>query len=530
MPDSLITLDGLAARKPDGGALFENLHLSFGRERTALVGRNGAGKTTLLEIVAGLRPPSEGAVTRHGRVGLLRQSLALAEADAVADVLGVSAALAVQARILAGSGSDADLAAADWTLEDRIAEALVEVGLQGLDLSRAASGLSGGERTRLALARLLLEAPDMLLLDEPTNNLDADARGIVIAVLKRWRGGAIVASHDRALLRRMDRIVELSSLGALVYGGNYDLYTARKAAERAAAAHELQAAEHEAGRVGRALQREKEKKARRDSEGRKARARGDAPKMAMDFKAERAEGSAARQSHLAGRLRSEAAEALEAAQQKIERVRPLAFALPSTGLVSGKLVLKLEEVSWCAPGGRWVIAPLSMTVAGPERIAIAGPNGAGKTTLLKLMTGALAPSTGTVLRRVKSALLDQHAAIFRPGETLLEAFRRCNPASSVNAAHVALASFLFRNAAAHRMAETLSGGERLRAALAMVLGGNDPPPLLVLDEPTNHLDLDSVAAVEAALKDYDGALVVVSHDEDFLAAVGIEKRIVLPSS
>ena len=530
MPLSLISLDGIAARKPDGGALFEHLDLAFGRERTALVGRNGVGKTTLLAIAAGLRLPSEGKVTRHGRVGLMQQNLAVGDGMTVAQILGVAEPLAAQARILAGEGTGDDLAAADWSLESRIAETLAEVGLPALDLARPAASLSGGERTRLALARLLIEAPDVLLLDEPTNNLDTEARAAIVAVMERWKGGAIVAGHDRALLRRMDRIVELSALGAKVYGGNYDLYATRKAAEHAAASRDLDAAEHEAARVNRALQKETEKKAKRDSAGKQSRAKGDAPKMAMDFKAERAEGSAARQSHLAFRLKEQAADALEAAREKTERVRTLDFELPSTGLASRKLVLKLDAVSWTAPRGNVIVAPLSLTIVGPERIAIAGPNGAGKTTLLRLMTGELAPTSGTVLRATKTALLDQHAAIFQEDETLLDAFLRRNPASTLNAAHAALATFLFRNEAAHRVSATLSGGERLRAALAVVLGGSAPPQLLALDEPTNHLDLDSVAAIEAALKTYDGALIVVSHDEDFLAAIGIARRLTLPWS
>jgi ATPase subunit of ABC transporter with duplicated ATPase domains len=524
MSPSLITLESLAARKPDGTALFENLNLSFARERTALVGRNGSGKSTLLALIAGARSPSEGTVTRNGRIGMLEQQFD--PSGNVAGALGIADQLAAQARILGGSASDDDLNHADWTLETRLAEALADVGLAGLDTARPAASLSGGERTRLALARLLLDAPDVLLLDEPTNNLDSDARAIVIAVLEKWKGGAIVASHDRALLRTMDRIVELSSLGVKLYGGNYDLYAERKEAERTAAARELDSAEREVVRVSRAVQKEKEKKAQRDAAGKKSRARGDQPTMFMDFKAERAEGSGGRASHLADRLKSEAAGALEAAREKVERVRTLALDLPPTGLSSGKLVLRLDTVSWAA-SGRTIVQPTTLTVSGPERIAITGPNGSGKTTLLKLIAADLAPTTGNVARPVKSALLDQHAAIFEPGETLLDAFRRLNPASTPNEAHAALAKFLFRNEAAHRDPATLSGGEKLRAALAVVLGGNAPPQLLLLDEPTNHLDLDSVAAIEAALRGYDGALIVVSHDEDFISAIGVDRRIAL---
>src|SRR3569832_330463 len=381
MSQSLITLESLTARKPDGTPLFENLNLSFARERTALVGRNGAGKSTQLAIIDGTRPPTEGSVSRTGRIGMQEQQFD--PRGAVAGALGVAEQLALQTRILEGYASEDDLNHADWTLEQRLADALADVGLAGLDSARPAASLSGGERTRLAIARLLLEAPDLLLLDEPTNNLDSEARSIVIAVLEKWKGGAIVASHARALLRRMDRIVELSMLGVKLYGGNYDLYAERKEAERAAAARELDTAEREAARVARTVQKEKEKKAQRGAAGKKSRAKGDQPTMFMDFKAERAEGSGGRASHLADRLKAEAADALEAAREKVERIRTLALDLPPTSLSTGKLVLRLEDVSWAAPDHRVIVHPTSLTVSGPERIAITGRNGSGKTTLLK---------------------------------------------------------------------------------------------------------------------------------------------------
>lgn len=174
-----------------------------------------------------------------------------------------------------------------------------------------------------------------------------------------------------------------------------------------------------------------------------------------------------------------------------------------------------------------MVGPVSLRLTGPERVAITGPNGAGKTTLLRLIHGALEPTTGRVERPGRAVLLDQEAAILKPEETLVEAWRRLNPEGSVNDAQAALARFLFRNVAAHREVGALSGGERLRAALACVMTGAKPPQLLILDEPTNHLDLDSVAAVEVALRAYDGALIVVSHDADFLDAIGIERTIAL---
>lgn len=526
---SFVTLDSLSFRTPDGRTLFENLTLAFGAERTGLVGRNGVGKSTLIGLVLGELAPAAGAVTVRGRLGVLRQSMAPPAGATVADLVGAAEALRRLARIEAGEGGEADLADADWLLPSRLEAALAQVGLAGLDLGRAAASLSGGEATRATLAGLLAAEPDFLLLDEPTNNLDAAARALVAQVLSRWKGGALVVSHDRALLREMDRTVELTGLGAKVYGGGYDLYVARKAEEEAAAAHGLAEAERTVARVARESQAAREKKARRDAAGRRFAAKASEPKILLGAMAERAENSGAREGHLADRLRDQAAADLALAQGRVERARKLAFDLPPSGLAAGRAVLAFEDVSFGFPGGRTVLSGLSFRLNGSERVAVTGPNGVGKTTLIGLAAGDLEPSSGQVVRGVPLALLDQKTAMLREDETLVEAFRRLNPGAGENAARAALARFLFRNVAGDKPVASLSGGERLRAGLACAVMGERPPQLLVLDEPTNHLDLDSIAAVEAALRGYDGALLVVSHDRDFLEAVGVEREIVLSS-
>jgi ATPase subunit of ABC transporter with duplicated ATPase domains len=519
------TLDAVAAKTPDGRVLFENLTLAFGAERTGLVGRNGVGKTSLLRLIAGDAVPADGVVSVRGAVGVLRQSLAPPPGATVAEVMGLAEPLAVLARIAEGRGSADDLAEADWTLETRLEAALAEVGLAGLDPARPAASLSGGQLTRAALAGLLARAPDLLLLDEPTNNLDAEGRALVADVLGRWRGGALVVSHDRALLRRMDRIVELTSLGAKIYGGSYDLYAERKAVEEAAAARELADAQRTVARVAREAQAAAEKKARRDSAGRRFAAKGSEPKILLGAMAERAENSGGRETQLAERAKTQVAAQLAEAEAKVERLRNLAFDLPPSGLAAGKTVLAFEHAGFAYPGGRPVVAQLSFRLVGPERVALAGPNGVGKTTVIRLAAGELQPTAGAVRIGVRPAFLDQQTALLRPEETLIEAYRRLNPAATRNDAHAALARFLFRNRDAEKQVRALSGGERLRAGLACVLSGEAPPQLLILDEPTNHLDLDSIGAVEAALRGYDGALLVVSHDRDFLAAIGVEREV-----
>jgi ATPase subunit of ABC transporter with duplicated ATPase domains len=524
---SFITLDGLTQSSPDGRILFENLTLAFGRERTGLVGRNGVGKSTLLRLILGELSPGGGAVTVTGRIAALRQALAPPPGARLADLLGVADDLARLARIEAGQGADGDLEAADWTLPLRAEEAAGAMGLSGVSLDRPAQTLSGGEATRAALAALLIARPDVILMDEPTNNLDAEGRAAVVELLDRWRGGALVVSHDRAVLRRMDRIVELTSLGAEVFGGNYDLYAARKAEAEAAAERDLTRAEQALARTSRDIQTARERKARRDAAGRRARAKGDAPKMLLDAMAERAEVTGARQSRLAERMRAEAERDLVDAQARIERVRRLAFDLPPSGLPEGKLVLAFDEMSFAWPDGTPALAEVSFRLIGPERLAVTGPNGAGKTTLIRLATGALQPTTGQVRCGVEAARGGPRAPELDDAEAQLENFRRLNPAADDNAAHAALARFVFRNVTALKPAGTLSGGERLRAALACALMAARPPQLVILDEPTNHLDLESIAAIEAALVAYDGALLVVSHDRDFLDAIGIERELTL---
>jgi ATPase subunit of ABC transporter with duplicated ATPase domains len=526
MPAFLV-LDSISLATPDGRPLFDGLTLAIGRERTGLVGRNGCGKSTLLRLIAGEIEPAGGSLQRIGSIGMLAQLTD--ERLTVDEALGVGGGLARLRRLERGQGSLQesldDATEADWTLEARIQAALAEAGLPSLPLHRPIVSLSGGERTRLALARLLIEAPDLLLLDEPTNNLDAEGRQAVAQLIERWQGGVLVASHDRALLERVDRIVELTPVGISIFGGAWSAFAEAREAARARAADDLDRASDSLRNTERTLQKAREKKSRRDKAGRAWRAKGIEDKMFMDREKERAENSAARL--LAGRLLGERAEALEMAKAQVEILTPLSIALPRTHLPGGRELIVLKEVAM-AFGERHLFGPLSFWVRGPERIAIRGANGSGKTTLFRLITGELKPARGDIGRRTdRVAVLDQHIGLLDPGLSILDNLRRLNPELTANEAHAALARFAFRNRAALQVAATLSGGERLRAGLACVFARPQPPFLLLLDEPTNHLDLASIEELEDALKGFDGALIAVSHDEAFLQAIGIEREIVL---
>jgi ATPase subunit of ABC transporter with duplicated ATPase domains len=523
---AFLTLNSVAAAAADGRPLFQDLTLSFGRERTGLVGRNGAGKSTLLRLIAGEGEATAGDISLAGTVGVLRQHWPNS-IRSVADALGITADVERLRRLESGTGDLDDATGADWTLDQRIDAALADVGLASTALDRAFASLSGGERTRIAIARLLLEEADLLLLDEPTNNLDADGRRAIADLIAHWRGGAIVASHDRTLLERMDRIVELSPVGVSVFGGGWSAFHAAREAERARADAALARAHEALRRTAQSAQRAREKKARRDKAGRAARGTGSQSKLLLDAKQERAEQTAARDRHLAERLLGEAAATLATARERVEVLTPLRLDLPATGLPTTRELLVFREVVLCLAGRR-LFGPLSFTIAGPVRVGLTGPNGSGKTSLLRLATGALAPSSGTIRRfDGLTAVLDQHVDILDPGASILDNLRRLYPALADNDARAALARFAFRNRQALQPVGTLSGGELLRAGLACALSAPQPPQLLLLDEPTNHLDLPSIEVIETALAAFDGALVVVSHDRAFLDALGIEREIVL---
>ena len=525
MPAS-ISRSGLSWSTTDGTPLFTDLNLTFGPERTGIVGRNGAGKSTLLRLMSGDLHPASGQVRISGTIAMMRQDVIAHPDDTIADLFGVRPALDVLGRAEAGLAQLDELADADWTLPARIEAALLRCGLDTEPHTPLAT-LSGGQRSRAALAALILAEPDFLLLDEPTNNLDREGRRAVIDLLHGWSGGAITVSHDRELLEEMDAIVELTSLGATRYGGSYSAFRQRKDTELEAAARDLAHAEKALSDVARRAQQASERKARKDSAGHRARAKGDQPKILMDAAKGRAEASGGAGARLHEARRAAADEAMSAARDKIEILQPLRMDIPSTGLAPGRTVLRLEGVTGGYDPAHPVIRDLSLTVTGPERIVIVGANGSGKTTLLKIITGQIMPQSGRAEVMVPFALLDQHVGLLDPARTLRDNFLHLNPVADIHMAHAALARFGFRAADALRSAGELSGGERLRAGLACALGCLPPPMLLILDEPTNHLDLDGITALEAALDAYDGAVIVISHDTAFLGVLAPGKSVYL---
>jgi len=530
VPLPYLQLDDTVLTLGDGTPLLSVTSLAVADGALGIVGPNGSGKSRLLRVMAGTEVPAAGSRRVQGRIVHVVQDRALSGRGTIADALGVSRHLAARQRLDAGAGTadDLDLMAPAWDVPERARAALADVALSPHDLERPFATLSGGERARCWVAAAILAEPDVLLLDEPTNDLDVDARAAIHALVRNWRRGLVVASHDRELLRHVDRIAAIEQGELQHYGGAWDDYWAAVTAAREAAERELASADAESDRARRQAQVVRERQARRDAAGRRSRTTGSHPKLVLNAKRERSQGTGARLADATARGVAEAAERRTEAAARLEQRTPFAFALPPTSLPRGTTVLAFEQVSAGHDAATPLLVGVDLVITGPERVAIAGPNGAGKSTLLQVISGRRTALAGRVHRGVpvhRIGYIDQATTWIDAHATVREAFEARHPRADVTVVRAALARFGFRAADASRAVATLSGGERMRASFAAEMAGEHPPQLLVLDEPANHLDLTHLEGLESALAAYDGALVVVSHDASFLEQIGITRRV-----
>jgi len=516
---------------PDGSPVFADLSLRLGPLRTGLVAANGAGKSTLLRLLAGHLSPGAGQVEIGGRLAYLPQQAALPGEARVADALGIAARLRALEAVAAGAADPAlfELIGDDWDLAERSRTLLARLGLDALPLHTRLERLSGGQRAALNLAGCLLPGPDVLLLDEPSNHLDRAARRRLYALIEQWPGCLLVASHDRALLERMDQIGELSADALRLYGGGYSFYRDAAQQERDAAEDELRQLRQHDRREQRERQQARERAQRRAGNARRAAPDAGLPRIVAGNRQRAAQVSAAK-SEAVHAARADAARArLSEAAQALREAPDLDLDLPATRVPAGRVLLRARGLRHAAAGRELFAAPgLDLDIRGPERIALGGDNGAGKSTLLRLLSGELPPQAGEVQRgEGRIAVLSQGLDALDPALGVAEQLQRAAPGLAASERAGLLARWLFRGAHAQRPSAALSGGERLRAALACALHAQPAPQLLLLDEPSNHLDLDAVAELERALRAYQGALVVVSHDEAFVEALAPTRRLVL---
>jgi ATPase subunit of ABC transporter with duplicated ATPase domains len=539
--------------------LLEDASLFIGRgEKVGLVGVNGAGKTTLLRALHGDVEPEGGSITRPARIGYLGQErladaletsrnpdilatvrnvmlagrdlaamaaeLRAIEAElerATAPVAATSAASPTASSIPAHTLAPDELLSHYGELEDRfrlaggyaaeheISKLLRGLGLGDVELDRPVAKLSGGQKTRLALARVLFAAPDLLLLDEPTNHLDGPATRWLMGYLAHFEGAVVLVSHDLALLdSAIMRILHLDAMtrALTAYTGNYSSYLRQRSQteQRAAAENERQRA-----KIARLEEQANWMRHKTQTLARRAKV--------FD--------------HMVERMREELPDPATLPRHE----RALKLDLP-IARQSGHLVFRVERLTKSYSGPP-VLNNLSFEIERGQRLVVIGRNGAGKTTLLRILAGLTPPTHGRVAggHQVDLGYYAQEHESLHPGLTLLEELRlaasemphRTGEPPSDGQLRSLLGRFLFSGSQAFQKVGSLSGGEKTRLALArLMLGGYNT---LLLDEPTNNLDPISRDRVRGALESYRGTLVIVSHDTEFVAALQPDLALQLPS-
>ena len=483
--------------------LLDGVSLSIEEgERLCLIGRNGEGKSTLMKIIAGLQTYDDGerVLRRDARVARLDQEvpreLAGRVFDVVADGLGELAALVKEyhaaSHALAEDSGEAALerlsraqhaleSADGWQLEQQVEQVISRMAL---DPEADFGALSGGMKRRVLLARALANSPDLLLLDEPTNHLDIESIAWLEEFLLSWKGALVFITHDRGFLRRLaTRIVELDRGQVVDFPGDYDNYLRRR--------DEMDNAE--------AL----------------ANARFD--KMLAQEETWIRQGIKARRTRNEGRVRR-LKDMREQFSERRSRQGSARLSVNSADR-SGKLVCEAVNVSY-AWDGRPIIRDFTTTIMRGDRIGIIGPNGCGKSTLLNLLLGKLTPDSGQIDlgTRLEVAYFDQLRDQLEPEKTVLDNVAGGSDKVEINgkSKHVIsyLGDFLFPPKRCRQPVKALSGGERNRLLLAKLF--TRPANVLVLDEPTNDLDLETLELLEELLMEFDGTLLLVSHDRDFL--------------
>lgn len=576
-----ITLDHISYAHPSEPPLFVNLSAVFSAPLTGLIGDNGCGKTTLMRLILGDLTPDSGSLAVPERMAYLPQDLGLDREQTLAELCGISEILWALQAVESGEYSPElyDTIGDNWDVEERTLTALATYGFTpGTQVdrdnpdtvralfARQMHSFSGGEAVIAALASLMVSDPEFILLDEPTNNLDSAAKAQLFTALEALPCPALIISHDRDLLERMHVIAELHAdrqgLAHLrLFEGNYSTYRQALDTEQQAAQRRVSEAKNRVRSAHREWVHAQEIISKNMAQVWK----DDQPDTILALAKDASRQAAAKLRVLRVGKQEQAQEEYQNAQNEVRVQEKIYAELSQQPLPAGRKVLELSRVdSRCVDSrvsretfaiqqptkvdslhispagadsesqqGTPAERPEHLILSGPEHLRITGANGSGKTTLLEAIAHAGDPEYRSPVEPayrveycIEGAYIPQRITL-DPELTLLQSVQRANPGVSEQHLRDQLARLLFRRESVHHKTSELSGGERFRAAVAQVLLADPVPQLLILDEPTNNLDISSVDWLVQALEAYTGALIVVSHDEDFCRRIRIDRTLAL---
>ena len=501
-------------------------HLSFSiekQEKVSIVGDNGVGKSTLLKLMANLIEPSAGNITSSSKPYYIPQNIGLTN-QSVAEALNVDNKLVALDAIMRGSisHSDFEILDDDWEIETRCQTALSYWQLSNVTIHTRMSELSGGEKTRVLLAGLLIHTPDIILLDEPSNHLDRTGRKLLYQFLEQSKSTFVVVSHDITLLNQLPLTYELSETRMKRYGGNFFFYRKQKEIEDNALEEDINE-EEKALRIARKKAQEiKQRQERRLEKGQKNKA--EVPRILKKTLTNSSENTASKLKEQHEEIISHSKSKLTELRQQRKALKNLKIDFDNASLHSGKLLFEARQLNFGYEISKilWK-KPMNFKLFSNDRVRISGNNGIGKTTFIKILTGSLPPTSGQVTRANFSWIyLDQEYSpvdVDCSIEKLAESYNHNN--LQEHEIKIRLNRFLFPSSMWDRNCHQLSGGEKMRLYLCCLMISSQTPDLIILDEPTNNLDISNLEVLTRTIKDYKGSLMVISHDDYFISEIGI---------
>jgi ATPase subunit of ABC transporter with duplicated ATPase domains len=527
----MIILQNFTYQHPNKDLLFEQLNLTIqDQTKSALIGNNGVGKSTLLKIIGGQTQQTAGQITLQAEPYFIPQQFGQFNHLSIAQALGIEDKLKAFNEILAGNVTNENMTILndDWTIEERCESALNHWQLNDLDLNQQLDSLSGGQKTKVFLAGISIHQPTLILMDEPTNHLDIKSRQLVYDFVKSTTSTLLIVSHDRKLLNLLDTIFELTKTGIRVYGGNYDFYTEQKGIEQQALQNELRNAEKSLKKAKEKERETLERQQKLDSRGKQKQDKAGVARIMMNTLKNNAEKSTSRVKGIHSEKIDGISNELQQVRSKLPEFDQIQFGFEHSSLHNGKILFKAEQVTIKYGQTDLWDHPLSIQITSGERISIQGQNGSGKTSLLKLILGELNSENGNIQRsdNTTTVFIDQEYSIIDNKKTVYEQAQAFNTTGLLeHEVKIRLNRFLFHKETWDKVCTSLSGGERMRLSLCCLTISNKAPDILVLDEPTNNLDIQNSEILTAAINQYHGTIIVVSHDELFLNQIQIDRTI-----